>query len=255
MDGYWVLTASDSGGKNWTPSTLLFTSATTNPDGTIGLDYRIDWFENAGGSFGVLFGGEEYGTGTYDPVAAHLVLNQTSGFASDTLDQYEADYDAPTEGLLDGFWNTGTPGTFTGAHVLGGHDVVPLVATATSARASLGASLASDGDMMTYWSSANGKTIGETLTLTLPGPTNVEGFRLLAYTNSTDSAPSRVTVHCYDDVGTELDASDVVLPSDPAWKPVPLAVSAVSSIGLEVTEISPAGGNRVVVYGVEVFGL
>jgi hypothetical protein len=254
MDGYWVLTASDSGGQNWTPSTLVFTNATSNPDGTVALEYRIDWFEDAGGSFGILLGGEEYGVGTYDPTAAHLVLDQTGGFASNPLDRYEADYDATSKDLVNGFWNTGNPGTFTGTHELSGHEVVPLVAAASSTRASLDASKAVDVDMMTNWSSANGATIGQTLTLTLPAPTDLEGFRLLSYPATNDAAPSRVLVHCFDSVGTEIATKDLSLPADPMWKPVPISVSSASSVALEVTEISPASGNRIVVQGVELFG-
>jgi len=255
MDGYWELTASDSGGQDWTPSTLVFTSATTDPSGVVTLDYRIDWFENAGGNFGVLLAGEEYGVGTYDPGTAHLVLNQTGGFDADVIDQYETDYDVPTQGLVNGFWNTGVGGTFTGAHRLSGHDITPLVASASTSRASLTPDKAIDVDMMTYWSSANGKTIGETFTLTLPAPTELSGFRLLSYIATNDAAPSRLTVHCFDDVGTETATEDVILSADPMWKPVSISANAVSSIDFEVTEIDPVGGNRIILQSIEVFGL
>lgn len=253
-DGYWVLDASDASGKNWTTSTLVFTSSTPNPDGTAALDYRLDWFENAG-SFGILLSGEEVGVGTFDPTTNNVVLDQTGGWAPDPLDHYEATYDPGTR-ALDGFWNTGNAGTFTGVHELTGRLLSSLQAAASSTRSNLPASNTVDSDMMTYWSSANGRTVGETLTLTLTTPSRLRGIRILSVSGSTDSAPSRLTVRSLDGTGAELDSTDLPVSTDPMWKPMSLVVdSPVTTVELEVVEILPSAGNRVVVSGVELFGL
>jgi len=254
-EGYWVLDGSDSGGQAWTSSTLLFTSATANGDGTYALTYRIDWFEDAG-TFGILLGGEEYGVGTYDAAAAHLVLDQTGGWDAPPLDRYEADYDSATDTLVSGFWNTGSPGTFTATHRLSATLVGPLTATATSTRSGLIASNTVDSDQLTYWSSANNRALGEVLTLTLATPARLRGMRMLSYPYAGDAVPSRMTAHCFDAGDTEVATLDVVASTEPMWKPMTLFVDTpVSKVALEITEVLPVGGNRVVVSGVELFGL
>jgi len=254
-EGYWVLDASDSGGQAWTPSTLLFTSATANGDGTYALTYRIDWFEDAG-TFGILLCGEEYGVGSYDPATAHLVMDQTGGWDAPPLDRYEADYDSATDTLVGGFWNTGSPGTFTATHRLTDTLVGPLTATATSTRSSLVASNTVDSDQLTYWSSANNQVVGEVLTLTLAIPARLRGMRMLSYPYAGDAQPSRMTAHCFDAQDTEVATLDVVASTEPMWKPMTLFVDTpVSKVALEITEVLPPGSNRVVVSGVELFGL
>ncbi|HEY3495757.1 MAG TPA: hypothetical protein VGK73_13760 [Polyangiaceae bacterium] len=253
-DGYWVLDAADSSGKNWTTSTLVFTSSTPNPDGTAALGYRLDWFENAG-AFGILLSGEEVGVGTFDPLTNRVSLDQTGGWAPDPLDHYEAAYDPATR-VLDGAWNTGNAGTFAGVHQLGGQLQSLVQAVASSMRSGLAASNAIDTDMTTYWSSANGRTLGETLTLTLASPARLRGIRILSVTGASDSGPSRLTVRSLDGTGAELDSTDLVVSTDPMWKPMSLVVdSPVTTVELEIVEILPSGGNRVVVSGVELFGL
>jgi len=253
MDGYFVLDAEDTGGQFWDPSTLVFTSVVTNPDSTLSLGYRIDWFENT--TFGLLLAGEEYGIGTYDPATALLALDQTSGFSSNVLDHYEATYDAGAAALQNGTWNTGTPGTFTGQRTLAGVLLPPPVAQASSTRSTLVADFMVDADMMTYWSSANGEAVGVTVLLTLNSPSRLRGLRILSVPGSTDAAPAVLRASSRDATDTEIDLTDLVMPADPMWKPLPLVVDTpVSSILLEVMAIAPTNGNRVVLTGVEVFG-
>jgi len=250
-----LLDASDQGGQNWAPGTFVLTSTTTNADATVALTYRVDWFEDSPG-FGILLGGEEVGVGTFDPATKTPLFDQTGGWAPVPLDHYEATYDPVADELVDGFWNTGNVGSFIGVRVLSGHLLGPLTATASSTRGALGAANAVDTDMMTYWSSANGKTTGEVLTLTLSTPARLRGIRILSYLGTNDAAPSRLSVSSRDGSGTEVDLSDVSVPPDAMRKPVPLTVDTdVSEVRLQVTEIQPTGGNRVVVTSVELFGL
>ena len=128
---------------NWNPSTLLFTSATAAPNGTLSLTYRIDWFENEP-SFGILLTGEEIGVGTFDPMLGTITLEQTGGVAPEVLDQYQVTYDPDTRALVNGSWQTGT---FSGAHELSGQLLGPLQASATSTRGSLVPANAVDTNM------------------------------------------------------------------------------------------------------------
>jgi len=251
--GYWLLDAEDTAGTDWTPSTLVVTSTTPNPDGTTDLTYRLDWFETAAG-FGVLLGGEEIGVGNYDPVTSSLILTQTGGFASDSLDVYEAQFDAPSDTLA-GFWDTGTPGTFSGVRKLDGTLLPATAAVASSTQNGTSASNTVDADMFTEWSSSNGGTVGETLTLTLAAPASLRGLRLMALPEGNAGIPTRLRISSRDSGGNEVDLSDVVVPSDPMWNPIPLAVDAtVAEVHIEITEVTPAGSNRVMVSGVELFG-
>ena len=113
-----------------------------------------------------------------------------------------------------------------------------------------------DADMFSYWSSANNATTGQVITLTLGSPSRLRGMRFLSALSGNAAAPSRLTVSSRDSGGTEIDVVDVVVPDDPMWKPIPLFVdSAVSEVQIAITEISPTGGNRIFVTGIELFGL
>jgi hypothetical protein len=256
-DGYWVLDATDSGGAVWTNSVLTITSASSNPDGTWAVTARMDWFEDSG-SFGLLLGGEEFDAGTYDPATGLLVFDQTGGWSSATLDHYEVTYDAASDSLVGGFWNTGTPGTFTGTHALSGRLLAPPVASASSqASGTLAVANVVDGDMTTAWGTANGQTTGVTLTLTLATPSRLRGLRLLTWDNGNPyGCPARLSISSRDGTGTEVDLSDVAVPTDAIWEAIPLAVDVpVSEIVIVITEISPSTANRLSLNGIELFGL
>jgi len=256
-DGYWVLDATDSGGAVWTNSVFTITSTSSNPDGTWAFAARVDWFEDAG-SFGLLLGGEEFDAGTYDPATGLLVFDQTGGWSSETLDHYEVTYDEATDSLVDGFWNTGTPGTFTGARALSGRLLAPPQASASSqASASLAPAMAVDGDMTTYWGTANAQTVGVTLTLTLATPSRLRGLRLLTWDNGNPyGSPARLSISSRDGSGAEVDLSDVAVPTDAIWEATPLVVDVpVTELVIVVTEVSPPTANRLSLNGIELFGL
>ena len=68
-------------------------------------------------------------------------------------------------------------------------------------------------------------------------------------------APARIRVSSRDSGGNEVDLSDIVVPNDPMWNPIPLVVdAAVAEVELEITEVAPANANRVLITGVELFG-
>jgi hypothetical protein len=232
---------------------LVFTSSSTNPDGTIDVAYRIDWFETT--TFGILLGGEEVGVGTYDPMTALLSFDQTGGWSSNPLDHYDATYEPATGSLVQGSWATGNAGTFTGAHRLSGMLLAAPSAQSSSARNGLGPANMVDTDMMTYWSSANGRTVGETITLTLSAARRLRGLRLLSVVGANEAAPARLTVTSRDAGASIIDTSDITVPTDSMWNPTALIVDGlVSEVLIEITEVQPAAGNRVVVSGIELFG-
>lgn len=67
--------------------------------------------------------------------------------------------------------------------------------------------------------------------------------------------PARLLVSSRDSGGNEVDLSDVVVPSDPMWNPIPLDVdAAVVEVRIEITEVEPPSANRVLIHGVELFG-
>ena len=108
---------------------------------------------------------------------------------------------------------------------------------------------------MSNWSSSNGLTVGETLTLTLASPARLRGLRLLAVAAGSAGIPARLLVSSRDSGGNEIDLSDMVVPTDPMWNPMSLAVdAAVVEVRLEITEVAPANANRVLIHGMELFG-
>ena len=253
--GYWLLQASDTGGQVWNNSTLVFTSVASNPDQTYAVSARIDWFEDAG-TFGMLLGGEETDEGSYDPISHTLLFDQTGGWASETLDHYQATYDPGSDALIDGFWDTGNPGTISGMRRLSGILLEPPQAQATSQQSGQVAANMVDGDMFTYWSSANNATTGQIITLTLAAPSRLRGLRILSVLSGNAAAPAQLSVSSRDAGGAEVDVSSVAVPNDVMWKPVELVVDElVSELQIEVTALEPAGGNRIVISGLEVFGL
>lgn len=255
-DGYWLMTSTDTSGAIWTKSIITFSSSTPNPAGGVSLVGGIDWFETSP-SFGIMFGGEEYDAGSFDPTTARLSFDQTGGWASSTLDHYEAIYSAASDTLA-GSWNTGTPGVFTATRILSGHLLAtPSVAASSQATAQLSSAKMVDGDMTTFWGTPNGKSVGESITLTLVAPSRIRGLRLLIWNNgSSYGTPSLLHITCRDSGGTVVDTRDCEVPTDVGWQPVALQIdSLVAELQLIISETNPPSSNRVSLNEIELFGL
>jgi hypothetical protein len=252
-DGYWSLDSTDQQGASWSDSALTFTSATPDTGGTLAVTARLDWFNEFG------FAGSETAAGSFDPSTNHLILEQSDddGSTSSVVDHYEATYDASTDRLVDGFWSTGVPGTFTAQRVLSSQWLGEVQAVATEEDlAPNNSAMLVDGDLLTFWRTPRGSLTGISITFTLAQPRRLEGVRIFAPRNGPRYAtPQALTVVVSDATGAELESTTIDLAQSALWQAFPLTVGGqAAEVRIDIASAFNPTGNWLSINDVEFFG-
>ncbi len=245
--GYWRLDAVDGNAVSWNDSTLLLTNSVTNPDSTISMDARFDWFEEQ------VPKDTNFGTATYIPDTSRLQVTADTG---GTLFDYQATYEESTDSLVIGSWEP-EAGVFTAFRQFDGFRLQVSDVQATSQHSPVyGAMMIVDETHTHYWSARRGSLTGQTISFVLTAPSTLSAVRLLSYRLDTSySPPTAVSVRCYDTRDQLVATIPLAFAESPVYQGRELVVTEpVARLEMDILDVVNPTGDWLIIHEMDLFG-